>query len=206
MNISTRTPEGMPNRCPICGNDVAIVPSIPPGDAPCPHCGSLLWFAAGRSSILGSLIAEVDSVAFREMNADLWAANKKDALRILVDSLVEAGEITEADERRHRRALLRREELGSTAIGHGVAIPHAKHPAIDRMLGVVARSREGIDFGSIDGKPVHRLVLLLSPRDRPGDHLPRWRGFHNCCERLDLFCATAHRGCARSGYHRLNRL
>lgn len=44
MNISSRTPEGEPNRCPICGHDVRMTPSEPSGDAPCPHCGSLLWF------------------------------------------------------------------------------------------------------------------------------------------------------------------
>ena len=45
MEPSTRTPEGQPNRCPICGKEVRIEPSWPPGDAPCPHCGHLLWFA-----------------------------------------------------------------------------------------------------------------------------------------------------------------
>ena len=44
MEPSTRTPEGEPNRCPVCGNDLWIEPSRPPGDAPCPHCGHLLWF------------------------------------------------------------------------------------------------------------------------------------------------------------------
>ena len=42
--ISSRTPEGEPNRCPVCGKRVAIEPSRQPGDAPCPHCGHLLWF------------------------------------------------------------------------------------------------------------------------------------------------------------------
>jgi hypothetical protein len=46
MNISSRTPEGDPNRCPVCGNDLRLEPSQPPGDAPCPSCGSLLWFPA----------------------------------------------------------------------------------------------------------------------------------------------------------------
>jgi hypothetical protein len=46
MEPSSRTPEGEPNRCPICGNDLQIEPSRPPGDAPCPHCGYLLWFQA----------------------------------------------------------------------------------------------------------------------------------------------------------------
>jgi len=44
MEPSTRTPEGEPNRCPVCGKPLHIEPSRPPGDAPCPHCGHLLWF------------------------------------------------------------------------------------------------------------------------------------------------------------------
>jgi anti-anti-sigma factor len=44
MVISSRTPEGEPNRCPVCGNTLRIEPSDPAGDAPCPHCGHLLWF------------------------------------------------------------------------------------------------------------------------------------------------------------------
>jgi len=44
MNPSSRTPEGQPNRCPLCGKDLRIEPSRPPGDAPCPHCGQLIWF------------------------------------------------------------------------------------------------------------------------------------------------------------------
>jgi len=44
MVISSRTPEGRPNRCPVCGSAITIEPSEPAGDAPCPHCGHLLWF------------------------------------------------------------------------------------------------------------------------------------------------------------------
>jgi acyl carrier protein len=46
MTISSRTPEGSFNRCPVCGADVCIEPSVPAGDAPCPNCGHLLWFLA----------------------------------------------------------------------------------------------------------------------------------------------------------------
>ena len=45
MVVSSRTPEGWPNRCPICGNDLRIEPSLRTLDTPCPHCGHLLWFA-----------------------------------------------------------------------------------------------------------------------------------------------------------------
>lgn len=51
MNISSRTPEGEPNRCPVCGKAVRIEPSRPPGDAPCPHCGHLLWFGPQEQNI-----------------------------------------------------------------------------------------------------------------------------------------------------------
>src|SRR5436190_8265054 len=52
MTPSSRTPEGFPNHCPICGSRVYVAPSQPAGDAPCPTCGHLLWFDADR---LGSL-------------------------------------------------------------------------------------------------------------------------------------------------------
>jgi hypothetical protein len=48
MVISSRTPEGVPNRCPICGSQIRIEPSLPARDAPCPNCGSLVWFARPR--------------------------------------------------------------------------------------------------------------------------------------------------------------
>src|SRR5204862_8292940 len=62
-------------------------------------------------------------------------------------------------------------QLGSTGIGRGIAIPHTKHPSVDRRTGTVALSQGGVAFDSIDGEPVYVFVLLLSPQDRPGDHL-----------------------------------
>ena len=50
MQPASRTPEGEPNRCPLCGNALGLEPSRPPGDAPCPFCGSLLWFDSARES------------------------------------------------------------------------------------------------------------------------------------------------------------
>jgi hypothetical protein len=51
MEPSSRTPEGEPNRCPVCGKPVVIDPSRPPGDAPCPHCGHLLWFEPPQQNL-----------------------------------------------------------------------------------------------------------------------------------------------------------
>jgi hypothetical protein len=52
MTISSRTPEGRPNFCPVCGNVVRLEPSVPAGDAPCPHCGCLLWFVVTDVGLL----------------------------------------------------------------------------------------------------------------------------------------------------------
>lgn len=84
-------------------------------------------------------------------------------------------------------ALRTREELGSTGIGRGVAVPHTKHPAVDKLVGTVAISDEGVDFDSLDGEKVHLLFLLISPPDRPGDHL---RALENISRQLrdDTFC------------------
>lgn len=66
------------------------------------------------------------------------------------------------------RALMDRERLGSTGIGNGFAIPHAKLPHLAQVVGSIARSRPGVSFGSLDGKPVHLLLTLLAPEGSGG--------------------------------------
>ena len=68
-------------------------------------------------------------------------------------------------------ALNARENLGSTGIGDGIAIPHAKLPHIDSMVACFARSRDGIDFDSIDKEPVRLFFALLVPNNSAGLHL-----------------------------------
>lgn len=69
------------------------------------------------------------------------------------------------------RTLLRREEIGSTAIGGGVALPHAVYPAIDRAVGVLGLARRPVWFDSLDGEPVDLILLMLAPSIPPGTHL-----------------------------------
>jgi PTS system nitrogen regulatory IIA component len=64
-----------------------------------------------------------------------------------------------------------REELGSTGIGMGVAVPHTRHPTLHHLVGTVALSRRGVDFAALDGEPVDIFFLLVSPQNQPGDHL-----------------------------------
>ena len=105
----------------------------------------------------------------------------------MVDSLVSAGKITDEDRDSIVKAIMKREELGSTGIGRGVAVPHTKHPSVDRLVGTVAISAEGVDFDSLDGEKVQLFFLLISPPDRPGDHL---RALENISRQLrdDTFC------------------
>jgi PTS system nitrogen regulatory IIA component len=102
---------------------------------------------------------------------DLKATTKEGVIREMVESLHNAGYFKGNELEDIVKAILKRELLGSTGIGRGVAIPHTKHSSVDRLIGTVAVSRQGVGFDSLDGEPVHVFVLLISPQDRPGDHL-----------------------------------
>ncbi len=69
------------------------------------------------------------------------------------------------------RRVMERERRGSTGFGRGVAVPHVKHSAIIRMAAAVGLSQTGIEFASLDRAPVYTVFLLLSPEDRPEEHL-----------------------------------
>ena len=101
----------------------------------------------------------------------LTAANKEGVIREMVNSLHAAGYFRDSDVEDIIKSVLRREQLGSTGIGRNIAIPHSKHPSVDRLIGTLAVSPTGVPFDSIDGEPVYVFVLLVSPQDRPGDHL-----------------------------------
>lgn len=102
---------------------------------------------------------------------DLSVKSKEAAIRAMVESLASAKQLKAEDAEGVIAAILKREELGSTGIGNGVAVPHTKHPSVDRLVATVALAPEGVDFASLDGEDVFILFLLVSPPDRPGDHL-----------------------------------
>jgi len=102
---------------------------------------------------------------------ELKATTKDDVIREMVRSLTTSGNITAENEEAVIQAILKREELGSTGIGNGVAVPHTKHPSTDQLVATVAISRSGVDFSSLDNEDVYILFLLVSPPERPGDHL-----------------------------------
>jgi PTS system fructose-specific IIA component/PTS system nitrogen regulatory IIA component len=112
-----------------------------------------------------------DFVATDAVRSHVHAATKEGVIREMAQSLVDAGKIAPGDLEGIVKAIMKREDLGSTGIGRGVAVPHTKHPSVSKLVGTVAVSQQGIDFQSLDGEPVQLFFLLVSPPDRPGDHL-----------------------------------
>jgi len=103
---------------------------------------------------------------------DLKARDKKGAIREMLSHLVAAGRLKEDAAKKAEKAVHKRESQGSTAIGKGLAIPHAKGcPLLKEVMGVFARSREGVPFDAVDGGLVHVLFLVISPDERAAEHL-----------------------------------
>ena len=97
------------------------------------------------------------------------AKNKKEALRKLAEKFHEVH--SNVDPKLLLSALMRREELGSTGLGNGIAIPHAKAEEIPEPQGLLAVSRKGIDFHALDGELVHVFFLMVYPQNPVGVHL-----------------------------------
>jgi len=129
----------------------------------------------------------VDFVSKDAIRTSIGVDDKDSVINSMVTALLEAGKISEGQRESIVEAILKREELGSTGIGRGVAVPHTKHPSVNELVGTVAVSEEGVDFDSLDGEKVHLLFLLVSPPDRPGDHL---RALENISRQLrdETFC------------------
>lgn len=122
-----------------------------------------------------------DFVVREAILPNLQVESKEAAIRAMVGSLKASGNIPPDDEEGIVAAIMKREELGSTGIGNGVAVPHTKHPSVDKLVATVAIAPSGVDFASLDGEAVYILFLLVSPPERPGDHL---RGLENISRHL----------------------
>ncbi|MCF6228281.1 MAG: PTS sugar transporter subunit IIA [Planctomycetes bacterium] len=92
---------------------------------------------------------------------DLKSATKRDALVEIVENLGETDAITDANAL--KTAILEREEIMSTGVGLTIAAPHAKLSSVKAFTLGIARSKEGIDYDSLDGKPVHIIVTIAAP-------------------------------------------
>jgi len=128
-----------------------------------------------------------DFVLSNAVQAEIKVADKQGVIREMVQSILNAGGVKEEDYEGIVKAIIKREELGSTGIGRGIAVPHTKHPSVKRLVGSVAVSGDGIDFDSLDCEKVQLFFLLISPPDCPGDHL---RALEHITRQLkdDTFC------------------
>ena len=100
---------------------------------------------------------------------DLKGGDKRAVLQELAEAL--AASHPSIDVQKLLNVLLERENISSTAIGEGVAIPHGKMAEVEKVYGVFARSRRGVDFKSMDGGATHLFFLLVAPEDSAADHL-----------------------------------
>ncbi|PGH54793.1 PTS IIA-like nitrogen-regulatory protein PtsN [Azospirillum palustre] len=110
----------------------------------------------------------LDLISPHAILPNLKAGNKKQALQEMARK---ASELTGQHERAIFDVLLERERLGTTGVGHGIAIPHGKLSSLDRVHGVFARVERPIDFDAIDEQPVDLIFLLLAPEQAGADHL-----------------------------------
>ena len=113
----------------------------------------------------------MDFVSKKAIVMDIKSAKKEDVLRELVDALINAGEIEKRYRNKLAEALMAREALGSTAIGQGIAIPHAKSDCVTKLIAAFGLSKKGVDFDSLDGELADIFFLLVAPQDSAGPHL-----------------------------------
>jgi len=113
----------------------------------------------------------MDFLSKKSIVAEIKSTKKEDVIKELVDLLIESGELEKTYRSKVIDALMERESLGSTAIGQGIAIPHAKTDCVTKLVGAFGLSKKGVDFDSLDGEPVYIFFMLLAAQDSAGPHL-----------------------------------
>jgi len=115
--------------------------------------------------------AKIDIADFLAPDCAIIDVRAPDKTQLLQDLARRAGAVLDVPEEKIAEALLKREAVGSTGTGDGVALPHARLAAVKRPFGMLLRLRQAIDFDAVDGKPVNVVFLLLAPATSPGEQL-----------------------------------
>jgi nitrogen PTS system EIIA component len=102
---------------------------------------------------------------------ELQSTDRNGVIRELTASLATSIGLDEAQAAAVSKAVIARENQGSTGFGKGVAVPHVRHAALKQIAATIGRSSTGVDFAALDRAPVYIVVLLLSPVDNPDQHL-----------------------------------
>ena len=111
----------------------------------------------------------LDLISEKSIIIGLKGTKKQEIIEELVSALDEGSQITNRGQM--LEAVLQREGIMSTGIGHGIAIPHGKSEAAKTLSGVLGTKEEGVDFESLDGQPVYIFFLLVSPANVSGPHI-----------------------------------
>src|SRR5262245_27520553 len=101
----------------------------------------------------------------------LGTRDRDEVVTELVDALISSGSAGARLRQELINRVLDREKRGSTGFGKGVAVPHVKHKSVTKMAAAIGLSQGGVEFNALDKQPVYSVFLLLSPEDRPEDHL-----------------------------------
>ncbi len=110
-----------------------------------------------------------DYICLETINLDLKSKNKNSVIRELYDNIKSTGKIK--DETLGYKDVCLREEMGSTGIGKGVALPHAKTKAVDEVVLTLGISKEGVEYGSVDEESVKILFMFLCPEEKTQEYL-----------------------------------
>lgn len=126
--------------------------------------------------------------AFTDLADD---ADKRAVIQALAEALAKNRKIAPDKVATVVEEAMRRESVGSTGIGHGIAIPHCRTPLVKEIVCAFGRSAVGIDFDSLDGEPVHSVFFLLTPPDQKELHLQLMKSFASQI-RKEHFCEFLH--------------
>ncbi len=113
----------------------------------------------------------MDFLSKQAILVDIKSTRKEDVIKEMVDQLISAGDVEKRNRNKLIDALMAREALGSTAIGQGIAIPHAKSDCVEKLVAAFGLSKKGVDFDSLDGELAYIFFLLVAPQDSAGPHL-----------------------------------
>jgi len=113
----------------------------------------------------------MDFLSKKAIITDLKSTRKEDVIKEMVDLLIASEDVEKRNRNKLIDALMAREALGSTAIGQGIAIPHAKSDCVDKLVAAFGLSKKGVDFDSLDGELAYIFFLLVAPQDSAGPHL-----------------------------------
>lgn len=110
-----------------------------------------------------------DILSVKHIKAEIEADSKDALINELVDLLKDEGSVKDLDE--IKRCVLEREQIMSTGVGKGFAIPHAKTTAVKGIIACFAKSKKNLEFNSLDGEPVHLVFLLVGQDNLIGPHI-----------------------------------